>query len=81
MRARTPSSSDCIASALNRLGVPPPIKMVLISRRTDQRQIGVQIRQQVIDVFVMRHFALQRVRVEVAVGAFLHAPRNVDVET
>ena len=34
-----------------------------------------------IDILLMRHVTLQRMGVEVAVRAFLHAPRDVDVET
>ncbi|SVK46189.1 Uncharacterised protein [Acinetobacter baumannii] len=46
-----------------------------------QRQVGIQIRQQMIDILLMRHVTLQRMGVEIAVRAFLHAPRDVDVET
>ena len=44
-------------------------------------RIGPQIVQQMLDVVIVRHFAFQRVRVEIAVRAFLHAPRDVNIKT
>ncbi|CSE62086.1 Uncharacterised protein [Shigella sonnei] len=43
--------------------------------------IIVQIAKQMLNIIVVRHFSFQRVRVEIAVRAFLHAPRDVNVET
>ncbi|KAG1452868.1 hypothetical protein G6F57_015856 [Rhizopus arrhizus] len=46
----------------------------------DQRQVLVQVAQQRVDVGIERQLALGLVRVEVAVGAFAHAPRQVHVQ-
>ena len=47
----------------------------------DQRQVDLQIAQQVLHVFNVRHLIFQRMGVKIAVGTLLYAPRNVDVET
>ena len=46
----------------------------------DQRQVEVEVGQQRIDVGGERQLAAALVRVEIAVRAFAHAPRNVDVQ-
>ncbi len=44
-------------------------------------RISLQIVQQMLDVVIMRHLAFQRMRIKIAVRAFLHAPGNMDIET
>ena len=46
----------------------------------DVGQLGFQVTQQRIDVALFGQFLAQRVRIEVAVRAFLHAPREVGVQ-
>lgn len=45
-----------------------------------QGVVDIKVRQEVLDVGVFVDALFEAVRVEVAVGAFLHAPRDVDVE-
>ena len=45
-----------------------------------QRQVLLQVAGERRDVFRNRQFAFLPVRIEIAVRAFLHAPRNVDVQ-
>ena len=47
----------------------------------DQRQVDLQIAQQVLHIFNVRHLIFQRVGVKITVGTLLYAPRNVDIET
>jgi hypothetical protein len=46
----------------------------------DQRQILIEIGEQRGNVVALGQFALQPMRIEIAVRAFAHAPGNVDVE-
>ena len=69
-----------MAAGENRLGVPPPRKMLVSGRTCDRPALGIQIAQQRVDVALLGQFLAQRVRIEVAVRAFLHAPRKVRVQ-
>ncbi|CSC83723.1 Uncharacterised protein [Vibrio cholerae] len=41
--------------------------------------VAIQIFQQRIQILLLRNIAFLRVRVEIAIRAFLHAPRNMNV--
>ena len=46
----------------------------------DQRQGGFEVGNQRADILVFRNAVRRLVRIEVAIGALLHAPRDMDVE-
>ena len=78
--ARRPSSNRAIAAPENRLGVPPPRKIVSIGRPCASGSSAAQVAQQRVDVLDVRQRAARFVGVEVAVRALAHAPRQVHVE-
>ena len=79
-RARTAARMRSMASAENRLGVPPPKKHRLDAPSPYRRQCELEIGDQSIDVLCLGHVAAALVRVEIAIRTFFHAPRNVHVE-
>ena len=78
-RARTAESTRSIASGLSKLGVPPPKKMGVHAPTPYERQRLIDIRDQCIDIRALRQFAVQRVRIEIAVRALADTPRHVHV--
>ena len=69
-----------MAAGENRLGVPPPRKMLTSGRPATAPACASEVANQRVDVALLRQCFAQRVRVEIAVRTFLHAPRKVHVE-
>ena len=79
-RARMSPSRRSMACGENRLGVPPPMKMLCTVRPQISGSDGLQVGHQRIDVALLGHLAGRFVRVEIAVRAFFQAPGQVHIE-
>ena len=69
-----------MARGENRLGVPPPRKMLPTSRPATRVRLRLEIALQRGDVALLLELPVQGVRVEIAVRALADAPGKVHVE-